>query len=108
MTLASVAEQAPFDSYVVERLRKNMSSHDTALNIKPLNATAQISFYFWERKPKNVKVMPFYNTAGMYGAIFNASFIFFPVNTDFNKPYAYSECACAKSIPLSQVKGQPV
>ena len=26
----------------------------------------------------------------------------------FNKPYAYSECACAKSITLSQVKGQPV
>ena len=26
----------------------------------------------------------------------------------YNKPYAYSECACAKSITLSQVKGQPV
>ena len=25
-----------------------------------------------------------------------------------NKPYAYSECACAKSIILTQVKGQPV
>ena len=25
-----------------------------------------------------------------------------------NKPYVYSECACAKSITLSQVKGQPV
>ena len=24
------------------------------------------------------------------------------------KSYAYSECACAKSITLSQVKGQPV